>query len=119
MDENPYRSPENAGTPPTIGERVHKLPASINGLGTAGFIVSLLALFTCGIASPIGVLLSLPALFKPPRAFAIAGTVLGLIGTAFLLWAIVPGLLPRVLRLIFGTHFPSGQLWPAVAILLR
>ena len=85
MDENPYQSPKYAGGPAGIGERVHSPPASANGLGTAGLIVSVIALFTCGIASPIGVLLSVPALFIAPRRFAIAGTVLGLFGTGFFL----------------------------------
>lgn len=61
-----------------------QLPAR-NGLGLAGFIVSLVGVFcTCTILSPIGLLLSVIALFKPPRGFAIAGTVIGLAGTVIL-----------------------------------
>lgn len=56
-----------------------------NGLGTAGFIVSLAGLLcTAGVLSPIGLLLSFVALFKRPRGMAIAGFVLGLIGTAIM-----------------------------------
>lgn len=54
-----------------------------NGLGLAGFIVSLVGLVvTGGFLCPVGVLLSGIALFKPPRAFAVAGLILGLIGSA-------------------------------------
>lgn len=53
-----------------------------NGLGLAGFIVSLVGLvITGGLLCPVGALISGIALFKPPRGFAIAGVVLGVIGT--------------------------------------
>ena len=55
-------------------------PKPRNGLGVAGFIVSLCSLLTCGLFSPIGLLLSLVALRKGPRGMATAGTLLGLIG---------------------------------------
>ena len=55
-----------------------------NGLGVAGFIISLLGFLTCGVLSPVGLLLSLTGLMRRPRGFAIAGTVLGLIGTALI-----------------------------------
>jgi hypothetical protein len=54
---------------------------SENGFGVAGFIISVLAIITCGLLSPIGLLVSLFGLFRRPRGFAIAGTVLGLLGT--------------------------------------
>jgi len=58
-------------------------PAPTNGLGVAGFIVSLIGLVaTCGLLCPLGLFLSLLALFKRPRGFAFAGAVLGLAGTA-------------------------------------
>lgn len=50
-----------------------------NVLGIVGFILSF-------CLSPIGLLVSLFALMKPPRGFAIAGVVVGLIGTA--LWGL-------------------------------
>lgn len=53
-----------------------------NGMGLAGFIVSLVGLLaTCGLLCPIGLLFSVVALFKKPRGFAIAGTILGGLGT--------------------------------------
>lgn len=67
-----------------------------NDLGTAGFIVSLVSLFlTCGIASPIGLMMSLVALAWPPRGMAFAGVLLGLLGSAWLFFfgaAIVIGI---------------------------
>jgi len=53
-----------------------------NGLGLAGFIVSLVSLVGCGgILSPISLIMCLIALAKPPKGFAIAGLVLSLIGS--------------------------------------
>lgn len=57
-------------------------PAESNGLGLAGFIVSLVGLVgTCGLLSPIGLVLSLIGLGKQPRGFAIAGAVIGAVGS--------------------------------------
>lgn len=57
-------------------------PPANNGMGIAGFIVSLIGLFVCaGVVCPIGLLLSLVALRKEPRGFAIAGLIIGLIGS--------------------------------------
>lgn len=53
-----------------------------NGLGLAGFIVSLVGLMMCGgLLSPVGMIMSLIALGKRPKGFAIAGVVLGVIGS--------------------------------------
>ncbi len=57
---------------------------SSNGLGLAGFITSLIGWLTCGLLCPIGFLLSLFGLFKPPRGFAIAGLIIGGLGSLFL-----------------------------------
>lgn len=57
-----------------------------NPLGVAGFILSLLCL-----PSPIGLLVSLFALTKRPKGFAIAGTIIGLIFSTLLLLAILGG----------------------------
>lgn len=59
-------------------------PPRSNGLGIAAFIVSLVAIFTGGILSPIALLLALIALFRRPRGFAFAGFILGGLGTLFL-----------------------------------
>ena len=74
MSHASYHSPSG---PP------HSSPT--NGLGIAGFILSLVGLIlTCGLLSPLGLLLSLFALFKPPRGFAVAGVITGLVGSAML-----------------------------------
>lgn len=62
-------------------------PAAANGLGLASFICSLVGLVSCGLLSPVGLLLAVPALFIRPRAFAVAGLVVGAFGTFWLLIA--------------------------------
>ena len=59
------------------------LPAEqSNGLAIAGFVCSLLGLFTGFLLSPIGLILSLVALGRPGgRGFAVAGVVIGLLGS--------------------------------------
>lgn len=53
---------------------------SSNTLGIVGFVLAF-------CVSPLGLLISLVALAKPPRGFAIAGTVIGLLGT--IAWVLV------------------------------
>ena len=69
----------------------------INGLGIAGFVVSIVGMIiTCGLLCPIGLLISLFAMFKKPRGFAVAGAVLGALGTLWLVFwgfAIVAGIM--------------------------
>lgn len=65
-----------------------------NGLGIAGFICSIVGFVTCGLLSPLGLLFSLIALFRSPRGFAIAGTVLGAIGSLFFFLVGMAMLLP-------------------------
>lgn len=55
-----------------------------NGLGLAGFITSLVGLASCGIISPLALLLSFFGMFKSPRGFALAGFVLGGLGTLWI-----------------------------------
>lgn len=62
-----------------------------NGLGLAGFILSLVALFCWwsvyvdGVIWFLGFLFSFIGVFKKPRAFAIAGLCISLIGFVLLL----------------------------------
>ena len=57
-----------------------------NGLGTAGFVLALLALLLCWIPVLnfilwiLGLLFSLIGVFKQPRGFAIAGLIISFIG---------------------------------------
>lgn len=55
-----------------------------NGLGIAGFTFGILGLFTFGLLSPIGLLLSFFGLFKKPRGFAAAGFAMSLVGVGFI-----------------------------------
>jgi len=57
-----------------------------NGLGLAGFIISLVGWVSCGILCPIGLILSLLGLAKQPRGFALAGVILGGLGC---IWGII------------------------------
>src|SRR3954471_6265213 len=74
--------PQPAEQPPATTVVVAHPPS--NNLGLAGFVTSLLGLLSCGVLSPIGLLLSLIGLTKQPRGFAVAGTIIGLIGSVFL-----------------------------------
>ena len=68
-----YENPQPNQTP--FGK-----PSQTNSLGTAGFVVSLIGLFTCGLLSIFGLGMSLFGLAKNPKGLAIAGTVVGLVG---------------------------------------
>ncbi len=60
-----------------------------NGLGLAGFIVSLVGFVVCGgLLCPIGLIMSLIALGKRPKGFAIAGIVLGIFGSLWIFVAV-------------------------------
>lgn len=60
----------------------------VNGLGIAGFVVSLCGLLlTFGLICPIGIALSFFGLFKKPRGYAVAGLLIGAFGTALPLLA--------------------------------
>ncbi len=67
-----------------------------NRLGMAGFVCAVVGSLTCGVLSPLALVFSAIALFKRPRGLAIAGTVLGLIGSLWLAFfgvALVLGML--------------------------
>lgn len=53
--------------------------APTNGIGLAGFVVSLVALLTAGCLSPVGLVLSFIGLFKRPRGFAVAGVIISMV----------------------------------------
>ena len=60
-----------------------------NGLGVAGFVLSLVGWFSCGFFSPLALILSAVALRREPRGLAIAGLILGILGST---WFIIGGL---------------------------
>lgn len=80
-----------------------------NPVGLAGFIVSLVSIVACGgLLSPVGLILSLFGCFRQPRGLAIAGVVLGLVGSGAFILAIVvlgAGLIIGAIALIFGASF--------------
>ncbi|HEV7279486.1 MAG TPA: hypothetical protein VGN57_04665 [Pirellulaceae bacterium] len=57
-------------------------PPPANYLGTTGLVFSILGLVTCGVLSPIGLLLSVIGLTGKRRGGAIAGILLSLLGLA-------------------------------------
>lgn len=61
-----------------------KAVTDANGLGIAGFVISLVGFLTVGILSPIGLVFSAIAMRRKPKGLAIAGLVLGIIGSIFL-----------------------------------
>jgi len=66
-----------------------------NGLGVAGFLIAFVGLFIpTGIVSLLGLILSVAALGRPPRLFAVLGVLLGLLGV--LIWG------AAILALLFG-----------------
>lgn len=81
-----------------------------NGLGLAGFITSLVGLvMCCGLLCPFGALFSFIALFRSPRGFAVAGFVIGLIGSMWLIVPIVFVVLPLGLAVILGSLAALGS----------
>jgi hypothetical protein len=77
-------APSPSQPQPNVTTNVTVTHPPANNLGLAGFITSIIGLVSCGVLSPVGLLLSLIGLTKRPRGFAIAGTVIGIIGTVFL-----------------------------------
>jgi hypothetical protein len=79
---DPAAQPQPTPNPSTPRVTVTNPPP--NNLGLAGFIISILGLISCGVLAPIGLIVSLIGLTKRPRGFAIAGTIIGIIGSVFL-----------------------------------
>lgn len=60
-----------------------------NGLGVAGFVVSLVGLVSCGLIAPIGAIMSAFAMKKEPKGLAIAGLVIGIIGSLWIVGIVI------------------------------
>ena len=56
-------------------------PAESNPMGVAGFVCSIIGLISCGLASPIAVILSVIGMQRKPKGFATAGAIIGGVGT--------------------------------------
>ena len=65
----------------TIGDRSPDFDLR-STVGVTGMIFGLLSVMTCGILSPIALVLSLAGLARPPRGYAVAGIVLSFVGLA-------------------------------------
>lgn len=82
MTHNPYQQPYQQ---PVFQQPIGGPPADpgANVAGIVGFIVSLVGLPCCGgvIISPLGFIISLIGLRHPKKGLAIAGAILGGIGT--------------------------------------
>ncbi|MFM9996062.1 MAG: type II secretion system protein GspG [Phycisphaerales bacterium] len=83
--------------------------APANGLGVAGFVVSLVGLFLCPFVALVGMVMSFIAMFREPRGFAIAGFVIGLVGSLLLLvLAVVFGVVFLIAGAAFAAHGLGG-----------
>lgn len=71
------------------GDYTTRSAEQTNGLGLAGFIVSLVGLISCGLLSPIGFIMSLFAVRREPKGFAITGIVLGALGSCGIIATLV------------------------------
>lgn len=89
MEEIKQPNAEDNGRQTVIINQV--APAKSNGLGTAGFILALLALIFCWVPGLdwvlwiLGLIFSLIGVFRTPRGLAIAGLVISLIGLILLI----------------------------------
>lgn len=74
-------NPEFPNPPPSQVVYVQATPAPTNGLGVAGFVISLIGLLTCGCISPLGAIFSFVGCFGQPKGLAIAGLIIGCVGS--------------------------------------
>lgn len=88
--QNPLRQGCQPEYDARFGANIHQQPIIIrnptNGIGTAGFVLALLALVFCWVPFLdfilwlLGAIFSIIGLFRAPRGFAIAGTVISSLG---------------------------------------
>jgi len=90
-------------------ETLEKKPT--NGLGIAGFVISLVGLCSGGLLSPVGLIVSLVALKNQPRGLAIAGVVIGALGSCGVILSLL--LIPFV---VIGVLVAAGATAAAVTI---
>lgn len=91
-----------------------------NNLGLAGFIVSLVGIVSCGLLAPVGAVMSAVAMKREPRGFAIAGLVIGIVGS---LWILAIAVAMAVvgaagLALLFASGWHFGVMSDMVKITL-
>lgn len=93
------QTPYGVPAPPPYGVP-YPQPRRSNGIGTAGFVVTLVNMFLgfipvvnflCVILGPLGLILSIIGMLKSPRGLAIAGFVLSLLGVIVVLFFFMLG----------------------------
>lgn len=93
------QTPYGAPAPPPYGVP-YPQPRRSNGIGTAGFVITLVNMllgfipvvnFLCFILWPLGLILSIIGMLKSPRGLAIAGFVLSLLGVIVVLFFFMLG----------------------------
>jgi hypothetical protein len=91
-------------------------PAPSNTMGTAGFVVSLVGLLSCGILCPVGFVMSLIGLRKQPRGLATAGVVIGALGT---IWGVIALIFGGLFMLLSCGGVVCGGIVPHIATNVR
>lgn len=80
---------EQSKSGPTV--IINQIDKKTNGIGTAGFVLALIAIFLGWVPVLgwilwlLGLIFSIVGIFREPKGFAIAGLVISLIGIIFLL----------------------------------
>jgi hypothetical protein len=80
-----------------------------NGLGVVGFLIAMIGLFIpTGIVALLGLMISLVALGKAPRAFAGLGVITGLFGTVIWLVITILALIGILVGSLIAVIFSAG-----------
>jgi hypothetical protein len=85
---------------------INQSPQQSNGIGTAGFVLALIAVVLCWVLGlnwvlwAIGLILSFVGVFKQPKGLAIAGLVISLIGLIMIRFVV-----PAVINSFFNSLF--------------
>lgn len=95
MEQNYQTNSEPVSPQPNGGNQsqvfIQMQEQKSNGMGTAGFVLSLVAFFLCWVPVLdwilwiLGVIFSFIGVFKKPRGLAIAGLVISFIGIIFII----------------------------------
>lgn len=83
--------------------------SSSDSYGVIGFVIGLLGLVLCGIPSPIALIFGLLGLKGRSRAYAVAGVVLGALGTLMMLAVAVLFVVSRNFGVLAGSPVRSVQ----------
>lgn len=84
--EHPYNQPFEPGPrDPFSTQAGLESTTPINAAGIFGLVFSLFGLLTCGLFSPVALVVSLLAMRKEPRVAAMAGVIISLVGMLLML----------------------------------